>query len=59
MSVRGQGTRSAGLSLLVTGLVWTVWTIAADQPLMPPVVVWVAVSLLGLGMLCSRTSRRG
>lgn len=59
MSVRGQGARSTGLSLLVSGLVWTVWTLGADRPGMPPLVTWLAVSALGIAILASRVSRRG
>lgn len=59
MSMRGQGARSAGLSLFVSGLVWTVWTVGANRPSMPPTVVWVAIMLLGFAVLVSRTSRRG
>jgi hypothetical protein len=59
VSMYGQSVRSAGISLLVSGLIWTVWTANADQAAAPPVLVWIGITLLGFAILASRPSRRG
>lgn len=51
--------RAAGLSLVITGLTWVVWTPTMMHDMdHPPLAMWVVITLIGLAMMLTRGNRK-
>lgn len=49
--------RTAGTSLLASGLTWSVWTVLDNGGERPPLIVWLLISLLGFVLLRCKQKR--